>query len=93
MVGLAEHWADAAHLKHQPLQDRIVVSLAVRKELLTVSIGEIDHDGAGLEDRNRRAVGAVRVRYGGDFAVGADAEKILRKLLALPDMDGNDPVR
>jgi hypothetical protein len=31
--------------------------------------------------------------YGGDFAVGADAEKILRKLLALPDMDGNDPVR
>jgi hypothetical protein len=75
------------------LQDRVVISLAVRKELLTVSIGEIDHDGAGLEDRNRRAVGAVRVRYGGDFAVGTDAEKILRKLLALPDMDGNDPVR
>ena len=93
MVGLAEHWADSAHLKHQPLQDRVVVPLAVRKKLLTVSVGEIDHDGAGLEDRNRRATRAVRVRHGGDFAVGTDPEEIRRKLLALPDMDGKHPVR
>src|SRR5277367_4433892 len=38
MVGLAEHWAHSPHLKHQPLQDRVVISLAVRKELLAVSI-------------------------------------------------------
>ena len=47
-----------------------MISLAVRKELITVSVGEIDHDGAGLEDRNRRAVGAVSVLMAGILPLG-----------------------
>src|SRR4029077_17198870 len=50
--------------------------------------GEIEQDGAGLEDRDRlAAAGRIVVDDGGDGVVGGTPKKFLLELLALADID------
>ena len=82
MVHLADHRPDAAHLPHQPLHDEPVAVLVLGYELAGL-VGEIEQDGAGLEQR--AAVVAVDDR--GDAVVGADLQEVGLELLVLGDVD------
>src|SRR5947207_13567120 len=83
VVGLAHHRADVRHLPHEPLERPGVPWIAGRQEPPRL-LGEVDEDGARLEERE---VGlAVDDRR--DLAVWADGDELGLELLALADVDG-----
>ncbi len=92
MVRLAEHRAHAAHLEHQPLQ-RVVLAAHILGQELAGLAGEVQQDGAGLEQRDGLAVRAVGVDDGRDLVVRADLEECFAELVAGADIDGVDLVR
>jgi hypothetical protein len=55
---LAEHGADAAHLEHQPLQ-RLVAPRRILRHELAGLLGQVQQDGARLEQRQRLAARAI----------------------------------
>ncbi|MNT28961.1 hypothetical protein D3C72_1646810 [compost metagenome] len=71
---LAEHRADAAHLEHHPLQ-RLVASRRVGRDELAGLAGQVDQDGAGFKQGQRRAVGPVGVEDGRNLVVRADRQE------------------
>ncbi|CAI8716477.1 hypothetical protein EMIT0158MI4_110027 [Burkholderia ambifaria] len=77
---LAEHRADAAHLEHHPL-DRLVAACGVLRDQLACLVGEIDQDRARFEQRQRPAVGAVRIDDRRDLVVRVQRQEFGRHLV------------
>ena len=85
---LAHHRADAAHLKHQPLQ-RFRPRLGVRRQETAVFFGEIPKDRAGFEH------GEVAVRPvddGRNAPVRIELQIVGRFLFALGEIDEDEVV-
>ena len=69
MVVLAGHGTEAAHLPEQPLQD-FDAAANVGGDELSGLLGKIKQNGAGFEDRDRRAtVFRIVVDDGGNAVV------------------------
>ncbi|MNE69135.1 hypothetical protein D3C80_1648410 [compost metagenome] len=84
-MSLARHRPQAADLPEQPLVDLDPTTLVGRIELAGLA-PEVLQDGAGFEDRQRRAAGPLRIDDGGHTAVGTDRLEGRRELLAGPDV-------
>lgn len=82
---------DAAHLEHQPLQ-HFVLAAGVGRQQPPGLAGEVEQDGAALEQRDGRAIGALGVGDGRDLVVRADGEEVGRELVAGADVHGKHPV-
>mmetsp|Transcript_5361 Transcript_5361/g.20336 ORF Transcript_5361/g.20336 Transcript_5361/m.20336 type:complete len:301 (-) Transcript_5361:269-1171(-) len=91
VMGLAQHGPDAAHLEHQPLQ-HFVLAAGVGRQQPPGLAGEVEQDGAALEQRDGRAIGALGVGDGRDLVVRADGEEVGRELVAGADVHGKHPV-
>src|SRR5437879_6747800 len=83
-VRLPLHRTDAAHLEHDPLDDRRA-TLAVGRQETPGLLGQVDQDGARLEDRE---VALVAVDDGGDAAAGVELQVPGLLLLAVLQADG-----
>ena len=66
---LAEHRTDAAHLEHQPLQ-RLETPARVGRQELAGLAGQVNQDGAGLEQRQRPPSGPLGSRMAGILLLG-----------------------
>ena len=89
VVSLPLHGTQAAHLPEQPALRLVVLLAALRVRdlvVLVVALDEVLHDGAGLEERNGRAVLEL-VGKGGDAAVGVDFEEPRLFLDVFGDVD------
>src|SRR5579863_8252507 len=86
MVRLAEHRANGSDLEEEPRQ-RLVASGAVRSQEPLGLVGEVDQDGARLEQGEVGAARTLAVDDGGDLVVGADAQKLRGKLFARAKVD------
>src|ERR1700688_3417192 len=93
MMVLPRHRAKPRHLPEQPLHDDDTPAESVR-EKLSRFLCEIDQDGAGLEDRDRRtAVLRLVIDDGWHAVVRGNGEEFRPELLALADVDGHDTMR
>lgn len=84
------HGSNATHLEHQPAHHLVVQArpVLVREGLvLVVQVGQIQHDGAGLEDAQ------IPILERRDASVGVDVEEPLLLLLVGRDVDGARLVR
>src|SRR4030095_2279621 len=88
-IGLAHHRPDTAHLEHQPLDDQ-GPPLAIRGQELPRLLGEVDHDGARLEDGE---VVRVAVDDGRNATIRVDAEELGLLLVAGEKVHDVDLVR
>src|SRR5690606_9644827 len=78
---LTEHGPDAPDLKHEPL-NRLVARVRVARQETTRLLGQINENGAGLEQRQRTAARAVRIDDRGDLAVRIERHELRRLLIA-----------
>lgn len=93
VVVLPGHRAQAAHLPEQPLQ-RLVAATQVGGDEAATLVGQVQQDGAGLEQAQRRAaIDRGVVHDGRDAVVRCDLQEIGLELRALPDVHRHDPVR
>src|SRR5271165_1278448 len=93
MMVLARHWAKPSHLPEQPLHDDDTPAESIR-EKRSRFLRQIDQDGAGLEDRDRRAaVLRLVIDDGRHAVVRGNGQEFRPELLALADVDGHDPMR
>ncbi|CFM29709.1 Uncharacterised protein [Bordetella pertussis] len=93
VVVLAGHGAQSAHLPEQPLQ-HVGAPAQVGGDELAGLLGQVQQDGAGLEQRDRRAaIGRRLIDDGRDAVVGRDGQEFRLELLALADVDGVYAVR
>src|SRR5690242_21031526 len=76
IVGLAEHGPDSAHLKHQPLDDRIALA-QIRRPELPRFFRQIHQDRARFEKREGLAAWTVGIDDRWNFIVRID-RKIFR---------------
>ena len=90
---LPRHRTEPTHLPEQPLQHFGPAAQVCRNELAGL-VGQIEQDGAGFEQRQRRtAVGRRVIDDRRNAVVGCNREEGGRELLAGADIDRNDPVR
>ena len=85
--GLPQHGADAAHLEHEPLQHG-VARRARSGQQAARFVGQVNEDGARLEQRQRLPARAFAIDQRRNLVVGADLEKVRRELLVLANIDG-----
>ena len=90
-MNLAEYWARASHLEHQPLH-RLVTRASFSGEEAAVFFREIKEDGTGFEQIERFAVGSVMIDDRGNFAIGIQFNERVRMLFTLADIDRMCPV-
>src|SRR5690606_36739980 len=83
---LAEHWPDAAHLPHQPLQAGITLGRVLRQQLAGL-LRQVEENRAGFEQRQRRAVRPVGVEDRRDLVVRVKQEKLGTELLIAFETD------
>ena len=83
---------EVGHLPEQPLLDLDAAALVPRIEFSGLA-AEILQDRAGLEDRDRPAVGTVVIDDGRHTVVGRDRQKLRLELVALGDVDRDHGVR
>ncbi|MNR16710.1 hypothetical protein D3C85_1333290 [compost metagenome] len=89
---LPGHGAEAAHLPEQPLQALLAATRVLRDETAGL-LGEIEQDGAGLEQRQRRAaICRLVVDNGGDAIVRRDLQEVRLELFVLADIDRVDAI-
>ncbi|CAM2168521.1 hypothetical protein BLAT2472_10893 [Burkholderia latens] len=77
---LAEHRTDAAHLEHHPL-DRLVAARQILRDQLARLVREIDQDRPRFEQRQRPAVGTVRVDDRRNLVVRIQRQEFGRQLV------------
>ena len=88
MMVLAGHRAEATHLPEQPLQHLDPAAQVGRDEPAGL-LGEIEQDGAGLEDGDRAAAaGGIVVDDRRHPVVGCDRQEPGPELLSATDVDG-----
>jgi hypothetical protein len=92
MIALAGVGAKVGHLPMHPLVDLHAGPLVARIELPGLA-AEVLEDGAGLEDGDRSATGAVGIDDGGHAIVRADGEEFARELLPAADVHRLDRIR
>jgi hypothetical protein len=83
MMHLPEHRPDPAHLEHQPLERRDPGRRRLLRPQPAGLLGEIDEDGAALED----ALARVAIDDRRDLVVRADRQEGGAELLVLADID------
>ena len=86
MMRLAQHWPDAAHLEHQPLQDLEFEPVAVGQEFSGFR-RQVEQDGARFEQRHGVAIGALRIDQRRYLVVGADGQELGLELVARANVD------
>ena len=92
VAALAELGALVGHLPHHPLRDLVLAAQVLRPELPGL-LGDVHHDGAGLEHADRRAaVLGLVVDHRGHAVIGVHAQEVFVELVALLDVDGRDLV-
>ena len=92
VVVLPRHGTEAAHLPEQPF-DRLGTTARIARQEPAGLFGEIEQDGAGLEQRDRRAaVLRLVVDDGRHAVVRGDLEEVGLELLALADIDRVDRI-
>src|SRR5215471_6434925 len=92
VVRLPRLGAEIGHLPEQPLVDFDAAALVPRIEFSGLA-AEILQNRAGLEDRDRPAVGAVVIDDRRHAVVGRDGQKLRLELVALGDVDRDHGVR
>ncbi len=93
MVRLAEHRPDAAHLEHEPLQSDPLAAIGLRQEATSHFRRKIDEDRARLEQRQRLAVGTLRIDDRRNAVVRIDGEEFRLELLIRADIHRLHAVR
>ena len=92
MSGLAELGALVGHLPDQPLRDLVLGARILRPELAGL-LGDVHHDGAGLEHADgRAAVLGLVVDHHGHAVIGVHPQEVLVELVALLDVHWRDLV-
>src|SRR5712692_9066812 len=91
MVRLAEHRADVAHLRHDPLHHHPALAQPLRQEPAGLR-GEVEQHRARLGERERFPARPVLVDHRRDLVVRRGGEEIELELVARADVDGMDCV-
>jgi hypothetical protein len=90
MAAFAELRTLVGHLPDQPLGHGVFAAQVLRIEFADL-LGEVHHDRAGLEDRDRlAAAGRVAVDQDRHAVVGVHLEEFGRELVAAADIAGHD---
>src|SRR5437660_5028509 len=92
MAALAELWALIGHLPHDPLGHLILAAQILRPEAPRL-LGDVHHDRARLEHRDRRAAALwSMVDHRRHAVVRVHLQKFGRELIAALDVAGDDLV-
>src|SRR5436305_13235510 len=90
MAALAELWALIGHLPHDPLVHLVLAAQILRPEAPRL-LGDVHHDRARLEHRDRRAAALwSMVDHRRHAVVRVHLQKFGRELIAALDVAGDD---
>ena len=92
MAAFAELWSLIGHLPHDPLRDLVFAAQILRPEAPDL-LGDVHHDRARFEHRDRRAAAfRAMVDHNRHAVVGVHLEEFRGELIAALDVAGDDLV-